>query len=100
MSDKPLVLIVDDEPGILKLVTQLLADDGLRVVTAKDGAEALTAAEEFRPDLVLLDLTLPDMDGVEVMRHMRERVNVPIIMVTGRSTDTDKITGLGLGADD
>jgi two-component system KDP operon response regulator KdpE len=91
---------VDDEPGILKLVSQLLVDDGLRVVAAKDGAEALSAGEEYRPDLVLLDLSLPDMDGVEVMRHMRERVNVPIIMVTARGTDTDKITGLGLGADD
>jgi two-component system KDP operon response regulator KdpE len=100
VSDKPLVLVVDDEPGIQKLVSQLLTEDGLRVVTASDGAEALTGAEEYRPDLVLLDLTLPDMDGVEVMRHMRERVNVPIIMVTARGTDSDKITGLGLGADD
>jgi two-component system KDP operon response regulator KdpE len=100
VSDKPLVLVVDDEPGILKLLSQLLSDDGYRVVTAKDGDEAISGAEEFRPDIVLLDLTLPDMDGVEVMRHMRERVNVPIIMVTARGTDTDKIQGLGLGADD
>lgn len=100
MSDKALVLVVDDEPGILKLLSQLLVDDGYRVVTAKDGQEAITGAEEYRPDIVLLDLTLPDMDGVEVMRHMRERVNVPIIMVTARGTDTDKIVGLGLGADD
>ena len=100
MSDKPLILVVDDEPGIQKLVSQLLTDDGLRVVTASNGEEALSGAEEYRPDLVLLDLSLPDMDGVEVMRHMRERVNVPIIMVTARGTDTDKITGLGLGADD
>ncbi len=100
MNDKALVLAVDDEPGILKLISQVLGDDGYRVVTAKDGGEALEAAEEYRPDLVLLDLTLPDMDGLEVMRHMRERINVPIIMVTARGTDTDKVTGLELGADD
>ncbi len=100
MSDRPLVLVVDDEPGILKLLSQLLADDGYRTVAAKDGEEAISAAEEFRPDIVLLDLSLPDIDGVEVMRHMRERVNVPIIMVTARGSDTDKILGLGLGADD
>jgi len=100
VNDKPLVLAVDDEPGILKLISTILSDGGYRVVTAKDGAEALAAAEEYRPDLVILDLTLPDIDGLEVMRHLRERVNVPIVMVTARGTDTDKVTGLGLGADD
>jgi len=95
-----LILAVDDEPGILKLVNQILSEEGFRVVTARDGEEAVAAAEQYRPDIVLLDLTLPDMDGLEVMRRLRERVNVPIIMVTGRGGDADKITGLELGADD
>jgi len=100
MRDKALVLAIDDEPSILKLVSQVLSDDGYRVVTATGGSVALDVAEEYRPDLILLDLTLPDLDGLEVMRHLRERVNVPIIMVTGRGTDIDKVTGLQLGADD
>ena len=100
MSEMALILAVDDEPGILKLVNQILSDEGFRVVTARDGEEAVAAAEQYRPDLVLLDLSLPDMDGLEVMRRLRERVNVPIIMVTGRGGDADKITGLELGADD
>lgn len=100
MTDKALILAVDDEPGILKLFNQILSDDGFRVVSARDGNEALSAAEEYRPDIILLDLTLPDMDGLEVMRRLRERVNVPIIMVTARGTDNDKVTGLELGADD
>lgn len=100
MTDKALILAVDDELGILKLCKQILSEEGFGVVTAKDGAEALSAAEEYRPDIILLDLTLPDMDGIEVMRRLRRCANVPIIMVTGRGTDTDKIIGLQLGADD
>jgi two-component system KDP operon response regulator KdpE len=100
MADNALVLAVDDEPGILTLFKQILSEHGFRVTTAGDGAEALSAAEQYRPDVILLDLSLPDMDGIEVMRHLRERANTPIIMVTGRGTDNDKIIGLQLGADD
>jgi DNA-binding response OmpR family regulator len=100
MGDNALILAVDDEPGILKLYKQILLEHEFRVITAKDGGEALSAAEQYRPDIILLDLTLPDMDGIELMRHLRERANVPIIMVTGRGTDNDKIAGLQLGADD
>jgi len=100
MTENALILAVDDEPGILKLFKQILSEHNFRVTTARDGAEALSAAEQYRPDVILLDLTLPDMDGIEVMRHLRERANVPIIMVTARGSDSDKITGLQLGADD
>ena len=70
LREMALILAVDDEPGILKLVNQILSEEGFRVVTARDGEEAVAAAEQYRPDIVLLDLTLPDMDGLEVMRRV------------------------------
>jgi len=100
MTAEPLVLAVDDEPGILRLLKLELSAQGFRVLTATSGEEALSVAEEHRPDIVLLDVVMPDMTGMEVMRRLRERASTPVILVTAKDTDTDKIQGLGLGADD
>lgn len=99
-SIEPLVLAVDDEPGILRLVKLELTAQGCRVVTAERGADALRMAEEHRPDIVLLDIVMPDSDGLEVMRALRERSSVPVILLTARGSDADKVRGLELGADD
>ncbi|UCD22817.1 MAG: response regulator transcription factor [Chloroflexota bacterium] len=99
MADKN-VLIVDDDIKTVELVKLYLTRDGYGVLTAYDGIEALRLAQENRPDLIVLDLMLPDMDGFEVCRVLREESDVPIIMLTARSTDQDKLTGLGIGADD
>ena len=99
MADKN-VLIVDDDIKTVDLVKLYLTRDGYGVLTAYDGIEALRLARESHPDLIVLDLMLPDMDGFEVCRVLRQESDVPIIMLTARSTDQDKLTGLGLGADD
>jgi len=99
MADKN-VLIVDDDIKTVDLVKLYLTRDGYGVLTAYDGVEALRLARENRPDLIVLDLMLPDIDGFEVCRILRQESDVPIIMLTARSTDQDKLTGLGLGADD
>ncbi len=100
MSTQPLVLVADDEQRITKLVSMALGDEGFRVVTAAGGEEALVKAEEMRPDIVLLDIVMPDMDGIEVMRQIRERRSVPVILLTAKGSATDKAKGLDLGADD
>ena len=100
MSTKPLVLVADDEPRITKLVSIALGEEGFRVVTASGGEEALQKAEEVRPDIVLLDIVMPDMDGIEVMRQLRERRPVPVILLTAKGSISDKAKGLDLGADD
>ena len=100
MSTQPLVLVADDEPRITKLVSIALGDEGFRVVTANGGEEALEKAEEVRPDIVLLDIVLPDLDGIEVMRRLRERRPVPVILLTAKGSAADKAKGLDLGADD
>jgi two-component system KDP operon response regulator KdpE len=100
MSTQPLVLVADDEPRITKLVSMALSDEGFRVVTASGGEEALAKAEEVRPDIVLLDIVMPDLDGIEVMRLIRERRSVPVILLTARGSASDKAKGLDLGADD
>src|SRR5881397_1517362 len=94
------VLVVDDDPKIRDLLRLYVARDGHRVVFADDGAEALVAAGEHAPDLVLLDVMLPGIDGLEVCRRLRERSDVPIELLTARSGDSDKVVGLDLGADD
>lgn len=94
------VLVVDDDAKTVELVKLYLNRDGYRVITAYDGIEALRLAREVRPDLIVLDLMLPGMDGLEVCRTLRTASDVPIIMLTARTTDEDKLTGLGLGADD
>jgi two-component system KDP operon response regulator KdpE len=100
MTAEPLVLAVDDEAGILRLLKLELAEQGFRVVTATNGEEALKVAEEQRPDILLLDIIMPVMTGYEVMRKIREQSGAPIILVTARDSDSDKVRGLELGADD
>ncbi len=100
MKSQPLVLVADDEPRITKLVAVTLSDEGFRVVTAGSGEEALRKAEEMRPDIVLLDIVMPDLDGIEVMRQLREWRAVPVILLTAKGATADKAKGLDLGADD
>ncbi|MFC2015135.1 response regulator transcription factor [Chloroflexota bacterium] len=94
------VLVVDDDVKTVELVTLYLNRDGYRVITAYDGIEALRLAREVHPDLIVLDLMLPGMDGLTICRTLRSESDVPIIMLTARTTDQDKLTGLDLGADD
>jgi len=94
------VLVVDDDTKTVELVKLYLNRDGYRVLTAYNGLEALQQARERQPDLIVLDLMLPGMDGLEVCRTLRDETDVPIIMLTARSTDQDKLAGLDLGADD
>lgn len=94
------VLIVEDEAKIVELLRLYLERDGYQVVGAADGPQALELAEKEKPDLVLLDLNLPGMDGLEVCRRLRARGPVPIIMLTARGEEVDRIVGLELGADD
>jgi two-component system alkaline phosphatase synthesis response regulator PhoP len=94
------VLVVDDDVKTVELVKLYLNRDGYQVLTAYDGIEALRLARESSPDLIVLDLMLPDIDGLEVCRILRHESDVPIIMLTAKTTDQDKLTGLGSGADD
>jgi len=95
-----LILVADDEPRITKLVSIALSEEGFRVVTANGGEDALVKAEEVRPDVVLLDIVMPDLDGIGVMRQLRERRPVPVILLTAQGSTADKAKGLDLGADD
>jgi DNA-binding response OmpR family regulator len=94
------ILLVDDEDAIQALLTYPLERDGYRVVQARDGDEALRRFSEERVDLVVLDIMLPRVDGLEVCRRLRAESTVPIIMLTARDDETDKLIGLELGADD
>jgi DNA-binding response OmpR family regulator len=94
------ILVVDDDKKIVELVTLYLKKDGYHVLTAYDGQQAIELARRKQPDLVVLDLMLPQVDGMDVCRILRAESPLPIIMLTGRSTDDDKLAGLDLGADD
>ncbi len=94
------ILIVDDEEEIVSSIADYLREAGYRPISALDGATALEKLEAERPDLVILDLGLPDIDGLDVARRIRQRVEVPIIMLTARVQEIDRIVGLELGADD
>jgi DNA-binding response OmpR family regulator len=94
------ILVVDDERNIVQLARLYLEKEGFRVETAANGREALEKVQSTRPDLVVLDLMLPEIDGWEVCRRLRKDSSLPIIMVTARDEDVDKIVGLELGADD
>src|SRR4030042_1919072 len=94
------IFIVDDEPNIIELATLYLERDGFKVEGVGTGKDALTRLESSNPDLIILDLMLPDIDGFEVCRQIRTRSNIPILMLTARKEDVDKIVGLELGADD
>ena len=94
------ILVVDDEPTIIKLLRANLEGDGYEVLAAMDGAEAIQTIERELPDLVILDIMMPKMDGIEVSRRLREWSQIPIIMLTARSDEIDKVKCLDLGADD
>jgi two-component system, OmpR family, alkaline phosphatase synthesis response regulator PhoP len=94
------ILVVDDEPKITQLVQDYLERAGFSVRTASDGRTALSLAQSIQPDLIVLDLGLPEMDGLDVTREIRKQSNAPIIMLTARSEESDKLIGLELGADD
>jgi two-component system, OmpR family, response regulator VicR len=94
------VLVVDDEPNIVEVVSAYLKRELFNVVTASDGEQALKRVAESNPDLIVLDVMLPRIDGLEVCRRVRANSNVPIIMLTARGDETDKLVGLGIGADD
>jgi len=94
------ILVVDDEPKIVKQARDYLARSGFRVFAAGDGKTALAQARHERPDLIVLDLNLPEMDGLDVCRALRRESDVPIIMLTARVDETDRLIGLELGADD
>lgn len=94
------VLVVDDEKNIVSIISFNLKKEGYEVLTAYDGKEGLACALKDNPDLILLDVMMPQMDGYEVCRRIREKSNVPIIMLTARAEEVDKVLGLELGADD
>jgi DNA-binding response OmpR family regulator len=100
MHDSSTILLVDDEDSIQKLLAYPLERDGFRVLQARDGAEALELFDGERVDLVVLDLMLPKIDGLEVCKRLRAGSDVPIIMLTARGDELDKVLGLELGADD
>ena len=94
------ILVVDDEPTLRETLVDALEAEGFRVVAAADGREALTRFRAERPDLVLLDLMLPELSGIEVCRIIRAESGVPIVMLTAKDSELDKVVGLELGADD
>ena len=99
-SVMPTILVVDDEPQIVDLLRSYLQREGFTVEQAADGEAALSAVSRIRPDLVVLDLMLPRVDGREVCRRIRAEGTTPVIMLTARDEETDKLLGLELGADD
>ena len=94
------ILVVDDEKNIVQLARLYLNKEGFRVEAAYDGAQALEKARSLRPDLIVLDIMMPELDGIAVCKELRKTSNVPIIMLTARDDDIDRIVGLELGADD
>ncbi|MCH8920423.1 MAG: response regulator transcription factor [Chloroflexi bacterium] len=94
------VLVVEDEPMVAEVVERYLRRDGYAVSVVHDGDKAMDAFERFQPDLIVLDLMLPGLDGTEICRRVRARSQASIIMLTARGEETDKIVGLGMGADD
>ena len=94
------ILVVDDEPAITNLVSAYLKPEGYEVYTATDGNAGLKAARAFKPNLIILDVMLPGMDGIELLSRLRRESNVYVIMLTARTDETDKIVGLSVGADD
>src|SRR5512139_3803961 len=94
------ILIVDDEPSIIDVLSYNLKQAGFEVVVARDGEQAVTSARRDKPDLIILDLMLPKLDGLEVQRIVRRESEVPVIMLTARDAEIDWVVGLELGADD
>ncbi|MEN3342466.1 MAG: two-component system, OmpR family, response regulator [Actinomycetota bacterium] len=100
MHESPTILLVDDEDAVQRLLTYPLEHEGFRVLQARDGEEALSRFDAEEVDLVVLDLMLPKVDGLEVCRRLRTHSTVPIIMLTARDDELDKVVGLEVGADD
>jgi two-component system alkaline phosphatase synthesis response regulator PhoP len=94
------ILIVDDEQSILNLVSSYLRPEGYEVFTANDGPSGLKAAQAYKPDLIVLDIMLPGMDGIELLTKLRRESDAYVIMLTAKTEETDKIVGLSVGADD
>ncbi|MEK7847405.1 MAG: response regulator transcription factor [Chloroflexota bacterium] len=94
------ILVVEDEPALLEALRYNFSREGYQVTTARDGLEALDRARQDRPDAIILDLMLPKLDGLEVCRILRREMTVPILMLTARTEEVDKVVGLELGADD
>ncbi len=94
------ILIVDDEPSIINLITAYLKPEGYEVLTASDGLSGLKTARAFKPDIILLDVMLPGMDGIEILTRLRRETDVYVIMLTAKTEETDKVIGLTVGADD
>jgi DNA-binding response OmpR family regulator len=94
------ILVVDDEPMVLEVVTTYLERDGYQVTTASSGAEAIAAISGSRPDLVVLDVMLPEIDGFDILGRIRRSSDTPVILLTARTEETDRVLGLELGADD
>ena len=94
------ILVIDDEPSIVNLVTAYLKPEGYEVLTAADGPSGLKAARAFKPDLIILDVMLPGMDGIELLSRLRRESDVYVILLTAKTEETDKVVGLSVGADD
>ena len=100
MTPQPVVLIVEDEPSFVEALTIGLTREGFRVISVTDGFEAVQRFDEVQPDIVLLDVMLPRLSGIDVCRQLRKRSHVPIIMVTAKGAEIDTVVGLEVGADD
>ena len=100
MSNAPHILVVDDEPQILRAIRTILTEKQFRVTTASQGEEGLTLVATSKPDLIILDLGLPDMDGGEVCARLREWTQIPIIILSVRDSEQEKVAALDMGADD
>ena len=100
MDIRPLILAVDDDAHILQIIKWELTSQGCQVITSRSGEEALEIAREQRPELIVLDVMMPNLDGFEVLRRLRERSSVPVLLLTAKNRDQDKIGGLDTGADD
>ncbi|MBN1449767.1 MAG: response regulator transcription factor [Anaerolineales bacterium] len=94
------ILVIDDEPNIVNLVTAYLKPEGYEVYTADDGLQGLKAARAFKPDLIVLDVMLPGIDGIEVLTRLRRESDVYVILLTAKTEETDRVVGLSVGADD
>jgi two-component system, OmpR family, alkaline phosphatase synthesis response regulator PhoP len=94
------ILVIDDEPSIVNLVMAYLKPEGYEVFTAADGVAGLKAARTYKPDLIVLDLMLPGMDGIELLTRLRRESNVYVILLTAKTEETDRVVGLTVGADD
>src|SRR5512137_1424336 len=94
------ILVIDDEPSIVRLVKSYLEAEGYQVLTASDGAAGLKSALANKPDLIVLDIMLPGMDGLEVLARLREESEVYVILLTAKTEEVDKVVGLSVGADD